>query len=119
MKYITVLCLLFAASIAAADTNFEVSDPQQVDSLQSIQTQIDLLGTAVMTCLDTGKTHNTCLCENAERIQAFNLSVTTLFQKHPEFKALDLVSYQSPEGMSVTQSLHGIKRQAGMVLSCP
>ena len=69
--------------------------------------------------METGKAHMDCMCESEKIILDFNSSVNNLFEIYPEFNDLDLVRFKSADGLSIAQSLEGIKAQANTSLSCP
>jgi hypothetical protein len=104
---------------AFADDGVDITDPGQVAALSHKQDQIDLISSAIMQCMDAGKTHPACMCLHEAIITDFNSSVTELFLNHPVLKDHDLVSFKATDGMWISQSLEGIQRQAGTAPSCP
>lgn len=69
--------------------------------------------------MDSGKDHNTCMCDNEALILSFNTAVNKLFESHPDLDELDLVRLKTADGTSVAQSLSGLKVQATQEFSCP
>ena len=81
------LALLFAlgfVGFVSADEGVDVSDPKQIAALAELQEKIDRIKEAVSGCLDSGKSHEDCLCENEILIRQFNRSVNELVEtEHP------------------------------------
>ncbi len=112
MNFFVIMLLAFVISSVRADDGADITDPGQVAGLSNLQDQIDSISTAIMSCMDSGKDHKTCMCQHNDMIAEFNASVGRLFSNHPELKKFDLVRFRAPDGMWVSQSLEGIKRQA-------
>ena len=72
---------------------------------------------AVTDCMNSEKSHNDCLCENGGLIFKFNETVEELFVTNPNLKTLDIVRFENSYGVWVSQSLSGIKNQAGTQLT--
>ena len=68
MQKLMLALLLSLTTPVWSDGGVDVTHPGQVASLSSIQAKIDSVSTAVMACLDSGKTHTACLCENERLI---------------------------------------------------
>ena len=113
-----VLLLGSAINPVWADEGVDIKDLQQISALNQVQIRLDSVSTAVMSCMDAGKEHPVCLCQNQKLIIRFNTSVNELFINHPELKQLDIVRFKSTDGIWVSQSLKGIKRQAETNPSC-
>ena len=59
------------------------------------------------------------MCESEKLILRFNNAVEQLFKKYPDLVAVDIVRFTTPDGLSVAQSLTGIRNQAQTNVSCP
>jgi hypothetical protein len=110
------LAALFA-SAAWAGGSVEITDPRKVAALTALQEKIDSISAEVTECTGAGTEHGDCLCESEALILDFNGAVRKLFEIYPDLDAMDLVSFRMPDGMTVTQSLTGIRNQARMKLS--
>ena len=106
------------SNVVWSDEGVDISDPAQVTELHKVQDKLDSVSTAIMSCMDTGEEHKTCLCKNEELIVQFNSIVEKLFSNQPELDALDIVSFKATDGTWVSQSLVGIKKQASKELLC-
>ena len=116
---IVVPLLLAMASISWSAPSVDITDPAQASALVAIQNKIDRISSAVMACIDSGKAHPDCMCQNQSSIVEFNASVTALFMAYPNLAMLDLVQFQAANGLWVTHSLSSIQRQANSPLTCP
>ena len=110
-------CLIFAflftvSSFLIAGEEVLVEDPALVAQLSKIQMNLDAASSSIMACLDSGKSHSTCMCESKEIIIEFNASVKSLIDKNKNLGNLDLIRFKSTEGSWVTQSLKGLLKQA-------
>ena len=113
------LCLLLISPVAWADDGIDITDPDQVSALLAVQEKIDSLSSSVMKCMDSGKGHKVCMCDNEALINDFNTTVNKLFELHPELGKLDIVRLKTSDGTSLAQSLSGIKTQANTAPDCP
>jgi hypothetical protein len=118
MKLTLFILLLFTPAFARAG-NLEIRDPAVVADLAEVQNEIEAISSAVMSCIDSGREHQECMCDNRGKFVHFSRTVATLFADHPQLEGRDLVHFKGKDGTLVNQSLEGIKRQAGMKLSCP
>ena len=119
MKLIAILLLAATTSFALADDGVDITDPSRVSELVALQEKLDAVSTAIMGCMDSGGTHQACLCEHRDLIVRFNTSVKRLFANDPGLEKLDLVRFKSPDGTSIGQSLESNKKQASVDPSCP
>jgi hypothetical protein len=119
MKPLLIVLMASALNVAWSDEGVDIIDPDQVEGLDGIQEQIDAISTAVMQCMDAGKSHQDCLCESAALMLDFNTSVKNFFLNHPGLEKLDIVRFKASDGSWVSQSLSGIRKQASAELSCP
>lgn len=115
---LTILLLALLASFAWSDDGVDITEPRKVAALTGLQEKIDSVSAGVGDCLKAGKAHSVCMCANEEIILNFNRTVKELFETYPDLKAVDLVRFKMPNGLSVAQNLSGIKNQARMKLSC-
>ena len=119
MFRIFVFIVFFTALLSStSQANVEIIDQAIVDDLIVVQKKIDSISDAIKNCMNSGKQHQKCMCDNEEKFSQFSKTVRMLFDKHPELKNHDLVHYKNPDGTINNQSLLGIKRQANMELSC-
>lgn len=119
MFRIIALTLALTAMLCSMSlANVEINDQAIVDDLTVVQNEIDSLSAAIMSCMDTGKQHQECMCDNEEKLVQFSKTVQVLFEKHPELTKHDLIHYRAQDGAINNQSLVGIKKQANMELSC-
>lgn len=119
MKYLLIIISLTTnANVIWADEGVDITDPIQVSELHNLQDKLDSVSTAIMGCMDAGGAHKTCMCKHKEQIVQFNTIVSDLFSNHPGFEQLDIVRFRIPGGQWVSQSLKGIRKQAGVEPSC-
>ena len=118
MKYFLLIFLTTIINIVSADEEIVITEPAQVSALHAVHEKLDAVSDAVMQCIETGEEHATCLCTHKELIIKFNSSVDGLFVNYPEFKNHDLVRFKATDGMWITQSLRGIRKQASDEPSC-
>lgn len=114
----TILLLVLLTSFAWSDDGVDIIESRKVAALTDLQEKMDSVSVAIKNCMGEGKAHSDCMCENEKIILKFNRTVKELFETHPDLKKLDLVRFKMPNGLSVGQSLTGIKNQAKMKLSC-
>lgn len=105
-------------SLIVSGETLEIKDPKTMFSLVEVQEEIDFISSAVMGCKDTGREHSDCMCENKAMLSHFTETVNELFVKCPNLNGQDLVTFKAPDGVQVTQSLEGIRKQAEMKLVC-
>jgi hypothetical protein len=110
--------LLFVSCNAYSDEGIDIVDNAQINALLAIQEQIDAISAGVMSCMDSGKTHPACLCENETRFMKFTQLVENLFRDFPELANHDIVTFKAPDGMYINQSLEGIRNQANVEFTC-
>lgn len=113
------LCLLLISHVTWSDDDIDITDADQVSALLAVQEKIDSLSSNVMKCMDSGKEHKACMCDNKALINDFNEKVNTLFELHPELEKLDLIRLKTTDGTPLAQSLSGIKIQANTAPDCP
>lgn len=118
MKYVLMILLTTFSNVVWGDEGVDISDPAQVAELHKVQDKLDSVSTAIVSCMDTGEDHKTCLCKHKELIIDFNSIVENLFSNQPELDALDIVRFKAFDGTWISQSLVGIKKQARKVLLC-
>lgn len=119
MKLILTILLVTVANFAWADEGVDITNPNQVLELVTIEEKLDSISTAVMACMDSGKEHKPCLCEYKEKIIQFNTGAKNLFVNHPELEKYDLVRFKNQNGTMINLSLKGIRKQAGTDPQCP
>jgi hypothetical protein len=115
LLYLLVISFVLSSPSFA---NIEINNQEIVDDLIVIQNEIDTISSAIMSCMDSGKQHKECMCDNKEKLVNFAKTAQALFDEHPELKGLDLIHYRNQDGTINNQSLLGIKKQASMELSC-
>lgn len=109
--------MLFSVS-AFAGGNLDITDPKMTAELVELDVSISSISSGVMGCMDSGKEHKTCMCENRELFARFSDATNNFFKKYPQLEGQDLVNFKNPEGVLVNLSLETAKRQAEMELSC-
>lgn len=87
--------------------NVEIKDQETVDDLIIIQNEIDSISSAIMSCMDSGKQHKECMCDNEAKFVNFAKTVQALFEEHPELEGRDLIHYRNQDGTINNQSLFG------------
>ena len=117
MTGLILVWMLFSVS-AFAGGNLDIKDPMMVADLVELDEIIGTISSGVMGCMDTGKEHKPCMCENRELFARFSDAANTFFNKYPQFDGQDLVNFKNPRGVLVNLSLETAKRQAAMKLSC-
>ncbi|HBE93437.1 MAG TPA: hypothetical protein DDW55_13320 [Gammaproteobacteria bacterium] len=118
MKHLLIILLATITNIVWADEGVDITNPTQVLELHNLQEKLDAVSATIMGCIDSGEEHGTCMCKHKELILQFNSSVKSLFSSHPDFVKLDIVRFKTPDGIWVSQSLKGIRKQAGIEPSC-
>lgn len=118
MRKVAVVLLGLSATVALSDDVIDVTDADKVAALTDIQDQVDSISAAVGECIAAGREHSVCLCESEDLILSFNNSVEQLQDNYPDLKTVDMVTFTMPSGLSVSQSLAGIRRQAQAKYSC-
>ena len=119
MKNALALILVLLVDPVSADQGVDITEHDQVAELGAIQQQLDAISNEVMSCLDAGEAHPVCLCRHRAVIARFNASVRNLDASHPELGSLDIVRFRDVSGSWISQSLDGLRRQAGSTPSCP
>jgi len=119
MKLILTILLATVANFVWADEGVNIANPNQVLELVIIEKKLDTVSSAIMACMDSGKEHKSCLCEQKEKIIQFNTSVKKLFVNHPELEKYDLVRFKNQDGIMNNLSLKGIRKQASIEPQCP
>ena len=112
MKKLFLVYLIVVSNLLWADEETLIEDPSLVSQLNLIQINLDKISSTIMSCLDSGKEHSACMCQSKEIIIQFNNSVKSLIQNNKAIENLDLVRFKSTDGTWVTQSLHGLLKQA-------
>lgn len=110
--------LIFLTCNAYSDEGVDIVNDAQINALLAIQDQIDAISAGVMSCMDKGKTHPECLCENETRFVKFKQLVENLLRDFPELANHDIVRFKAPDGMYINQSLEGIRNQANVEITC-
>ena len=118
MRRAAIFFLALLGSVAWSDDGVDITEPQKVAALTELQEKIDSISAAVTECTRSGKDHSECLCENEKLILDFNRAVEELFETFPDLRTMDIVRFRMSNGLSVSQSLSGIKNQARTNLSC-
>lgn len=118
MKKLFLIFLITASSFLWASEEVLIEDSSVVSRLNTIQENLDNVSTAVMSCIESGKEHSACMCQNKTLIIQFNTSVKTLFEEFTDLEKLDLIRFKATDGDWVTQSLKGILKQANTELTC-
>lgn len=72
VKRLFIIFLLSFINIAWSDDGIDITDPNIVSALLEVQEKIDSISSSVMKCMDSGKDHNTCMCDNEALILDFN-----------------------------------------------
>ena len=103
---------------STSQANVEIKDQAIVVDLVTVQNEIDSISSSIMSCMDSGKEHKDCMCDNEIKFINFKKTVKVLFEKHPDLNQHDLIHYRTPDGMINNQSLVGIKKQANVNFSC-
>ena len=107
MKKMVFIYILTFSGFVSANEEVLIENSKQVAQLNTIQSHLDKVSSAVMSCIDLGKEHSVCLCQNKEIIIQFNTNVKKLIEENKELQKYDLVRFKSTDGTWVTQSLHG------------
>ncbi len=118
MPRLVIFFLATLAQFAWSDDGVDITGPSEVTALTGIQEKIDIISTVVTDCVNSGKDHGDCLCENEALILSFNQAVKQLFVTFPHLKTLDIVRFKTSTGEVVSQSLAGIEKQSEMKLTC-
>ena len=98
--------------------NLAISDHNMVADLVELDEIISSIASGVMGCMDSGKEHKQCMCENRMLFGQFTEAANELFRKYPQLEGQDLVNFKNPEGVLVNFSLETAKRQAEVELLC-
>ncbi|OUR82983.1 hypothetical protein A9Q82_05915 [Cycloclasticus sp. 46_120_T64] len=112
MNKLMFIYVLAFSSVAFANEEVLIENPNIVGQLNTIQSNLDKVSASVMACLESGDEHAACLCQNKDNISQFNHSVETFLKKNKALATHDLVRFKSTDGSWVTQSLQGISKQA-------
>lgn len=118
MRLFCLLILLLVPGLVVSAEPLDVKNPDIMFSLVEVQEEIDYISSVVMGCVDSGREHSDCMCSNKAMFSRFTQKVGKLFVKHPILEGHDLVAFKDPDGVQVTQSLMGIRKQAEMQLDC-
>lgn len=108
----------FAEGTVTFGNNLDITDPKMVADLAELDAIISSISIEVMACIDSGKEHKPCMCENRELFAEFSEVVNKFFKKYPQLDGQDLVNFKNNEGALANLSLETAKRQAEMKLSC-
>ncbi len=119
MKNTLALILVLLVDPISAGQGVDITEPDRVAALGAIQLQLDAISNEVMSCMDSGEAHPVCLCRHREAIVRFNASVKNMDASYPDLSTLDVVRFREVSGSWVSQSLDGLRRQAGSTPSCP
>ncbi|MEW4982094.1 MAG: hypothetical protein AB1Y26_02510 [Cycloclasticus sp.] len=112
MKKLIFIYILAFTSLAFANEEVLIENPNIVAQLNTIQSNLDKVSSSVMACLESGHEHSACLCQNKEIINHFNNNVEALFRENKALETHDLVRFKTTDGTWVTQSLKGLSKQA-------
>lgn len=115
------LLFFFVISVVLSSpcfANVEIKDQAIVNDLIVLQMEMDVISSAIMSCMDSGSSHKDCMCQNKSKFNQFTTTVNSVFKKHPSLSKYDLIHYRTSDGMINNQSLLGIKKQAEMALPC-
>lgn len=117
-KIALVLAWMLCVAPVFAAGNLDITEPEMVAELVELDALISSISDGVMGCMDSGKEHKLCMCENRDLFARFSAAADSFFEKHPQLDGQDLVNFKNPEGVLVNLSLETAKRQADMKLSC-
>lgn len=109
--------MLISAPVFAGG-NLDITEPKMVADLVELDKLISAISTGVMGCMDSGKEHKVCMCENRDLFAQFSAAANNFFGNYPQLEGQDLVNFKNPDGVLVNLSLETAKRQADMKLSC-
>ena len=118
MKTVTTIFLLLMATAALGSENLTITDREMVADLVAIDKSISAISAGVMACIDSGKEHKLCMCENRALFNEFAVAMNRLLQTYPQLKREDLVHFKNPEGLLVNLSLETARRQAALEFHC-
>ena len=118
MKTLLTILMLLMASPSFAAVNLDITDQNMVADLVELDEIISSISSGVMGCIESGKEHKPCVCENRDIFAQFSKAANKFFKKYPQLEGQDLVNFKNPEGILVNLSLETAKRQADMEISC-
>ena len=118
MKVFFLVLFLSLPNILWASEDVLIEDSALVSQLNIIHNGLAKVSSAVMNCLDSGKEHPVCLCQNKSIIIEFNNTVKSLLENSTKLQNLDLVRFKHADGEWVTLSLQNLKKQASKEPSC-
>jgi hypothetical protein len=121
MRALLLAVLLVATPLATplvADEGIDITEPGRVGLLRAIQRQLDGLADAIAGCLVEGREHAECMCRSWPRMAEFANSIEGLDALYPDLRELDVVRFRDVDGFWVSQSLVGLRRQAGYEPEC-
>ena len=110
--------MFLMASPSFAAVNLDITDQNMVADLVELDEIISSISSGVMGCIESGKEHKPCMCENRDLFAQFSKAANKFFKKYPQLEGQDLVNFKNPEGILVNLSLETAKRQADMEISC-
>ena len=119
IRHSLLITLTLTVGALSANSGDEITNPAQISALTAIQKRLDNLSNLIMTCIDMGTAHTECLCNNEALISEFNTAVKELFSDHPTLAGMDMVRFKMPDGIWVSQSLFGIRKQTQTKQNCP
>ena len=81
-KIVLILAFLLFSTSVFADGNLDITDPKMVAELVKLDTIISSISKGVMGCMDSGKEHKQCMCENRALFAQFSEAANKFFNKH-------------------------------------
>ena len=117
MKYLFLIMLILIPSPAITAT-LDIKNGEMIVYLEELDEIMGTISSAVMGCMDAGKTHQKCMCESKSHFMDFKNAANAFFEKYPQLEEHDLINYKNSESVLVNMSLEGIKKQASMKIDC-
>ena len=90
----------------------EIADAIQISNgLVNIPKQISL-------CMNAGKSHEACLCENKKRVTEQKQLIKSALKKYPNWLQLGWFKFRDNNGKTRYRNVKGLQRQLQMPLRC-
>ncbi len=119
-KLIITLALFFEVTNISAESTKKLTliEAHEIKAALEIHLYLIKIGKNISTCYDAGNKHLICFCENKKPIRTFNKLLNNTLKQYPRWLKYKSLTFNKPNGVSVTIFPTSLKKQNSMVDQC-
>ena len=112
--------LVLSGAVRAVDLTkiAPLKNHEEITSAIDINNRLNEITERITSCVNGGKSHEQCLCENKKKIVALKILIKSTLRKYPDWLDKGWLSIRDSNGKIVYINSKVLQKQARMRLQC-